>query len=136
VKVTLAVLADYANVSLEGKLNIMGIFDVLIAQSLPAHHPQMHLVARFQSEPAERGMTKVVSYKLLDADGRVLVSFDQPIIIAENAPAQADIPQIAALNGLTFEKYGDYAFHILINQDTKERVHFRVIPPPTEAQGG
>ena len=38
-QVPLAVLADSANVSQEGKLNIMGIFTQINAQSLPCDTP-------------------------------------------------------------------------------------------------
>ena len=53
--VTLAVLADHANVSDQGKLNILGIFDRILASNFPAVHPQLHPVLRFSASPAERG---------------------------------------------------------------------------------
>ena len=43
-RVALGVLADYANVSAEGKLNIMGVFQIVNAVQFPHVHPQMHLV--------------------------------------------------------------------------------------------
>ena len=48
-RVPLAVLADYANVTTDGKLNIMGIFNRIFASALPVVHPQMRLVMRFQA---------------------------------------------------------------------------------------
>src|SRR5215217_3944288 len=47
-EVKLAVLADYANVSQDGKLNIMGIFQEINAPSLPFPLPQMFLVVPFE----------------------------------------------------------------------------------------
>jgi hypothetical protein len=49
--VTLAVLADYADFSVEGKLNIMGIFNVSYAQSLPMQHPPMHKPSILAHDP-------------------------------------------------------------------------------------
>src|SRR5919204_3250104 len=43
-RLSLALLADYANVSHDGKLNIMGIFGQIHAPQFPAVHAQMHLV--------------------------------------------------------------------------------------------
>lgn len=71
-KVTLAVLADYANITREGKLNILGMFDVIHAQNFPMTHPQMQLVMRFEADIAEAGKTKKLEIKLMDADGKTL----------------------------------------------------------------
>ena len=50
-ELTLALLADYANISREGKLNIMGIFEQIFALSFPAVHAQLQLVLRLESSP-------------------------------------------------------------------------------------
>jgi hypothetical protein len=131
-RVTLNVLADYANLSVEGKLNIMGVFTQIVAMSVPSMHPRMQLVLRFESEPAERGMSKTVQIKLLDADGNQLAGVAQALSIPENAPLRAQFPVLLALNGLTLPKYGQYTFHVLVNEDTKAEVPFEVIPPPAQ----
>jgi len=41
--VTFALFADAANLSQEGKLNILGVFDALQVGALPAVHPRAHL---------------------------------------------------------------------------------------------
>ena len=46
--VKVALLADYSNVSREGKLNILGIFDTIYAPTFPTTHPHMQLVIRFE----------------------------------------------------------------------------------------
>lgn len=43
-EVSLALLADYANVTREGKLNLLGLFDRIDARAVPWVHPQMQLV--------------------------------------------------------------------------------------------
>ncbi len=131
-RVPLAVLADYANVTIDGKLNIMGIFDVIIAHTLPTVHPQMQLVTRFEVEPAERGKTKQIEIKLLDADGKALLAREVSLELPEDIPLGTSIPRIAVLNMIQFEKYGDYAFHVLVNDETKATIPFRVIPLPAQ----
>ena len=54
--VRLAVLADYANVTGDGKLNILGIFDRINLLQIPAVHPQMHLVLRIEAHPSGIGV--------------------------------------------------------------------------------
>lgn len=129
-KVTLALLADYANVSIDGKLNIMGIFDTIGALSVPVTHPQMRLVVRFQADPTDRGSTKNIEYKLLDADGNVRWAYAQTIQIPQELPLRAEFPQIVTLNGMTFDNFGDYAFHTVVNGEPKAEVSFHVVMPP------
>lgn len=38
IEVTIGLVADYANVTREGKLNIVGTFDKIYAQNVPAQH--------------------------------------------------------------------------------------------------
>ena len=47
-KTRIAVLADYASLSIEHKLNIMGIFTAINAAQTPVVHPQMKLVTQFE----------------------------------------------------------------------------------------
>lgn len=121
--VPLALLADYANVTQEGKLNIMGIFGRLIAPAFPTTHPEMCLVMRFEAGPAERGSTKKVEVKLLDADGRVKFNSSSQIPIPdEPTRLTTQIFNILRLQNLQFEKPGSYSFEILVNEETKSRV--------------
>src|SRR5438309_4505044 len=53
--VTFALFADAANLSQEGKLNIMGVFDALQVGSLPAVHPRAHLVVRLKGDVSDVG---------------------------------------------------------------------------------
>jgi hypothetical protein len=71
-KITLAVLADYANITREGKLNILGIFDAINTQDFPVTHPQMQLVMRFEADVSEAGKAKKLEIKLMDDDGRTV----------------------------------------------------------------
>ena len=75
-RVALALLADYANVSDQGSSNPLGVFDRNIAGSFLARHNAMQLVLRFEASPAKRGTTKSISIKLLASDGEELLSID------------------------------------------------------------
>lgn len=58
-KIIFSVLADAANITREGKLNILGIFDSIQAQQFPVTHPpQRQLVMRFEGDRAEAGKSK------------------------------------------------------------------------------
>lgn len=127
-EVTLALLADYANVTREGKLNIMGIFDIIYAQSFPARHPQMQLIMRFESDPAEAGTTKAVEVQLIDEDGKKLMSIGGDITLGQGRPGEPiTANHILTLNNLGFEKPGNYEFKILIQEDFKASVPLKLV---------
>ncbi|MGH2484553.1 MAG: DUF6941 family protein [Ktedonobacterales bacterium] len=130
-QIPLAVLADYANITVDGKLNIMGIFNtIFVTSSFPATHPQLQLVFQFVVPASERGETKRIDIKLLDADGDVLVNITSETLLPRDMPANQEIPQIVGLNGLVFPKVGDYAFSVLINGEEKKSVALHVLPIP------
>jgi len=57
--VSFALFADAANLSQEGKLNILGVFDALQVASLPAVHPRAHLVVHLKGTGADMGAHSV-----------------------------------------------------------------------------
>ena len=126
-EVPLAVLADAANVSLEGKLNIFGIFNRVSAVNFPTRHPQMQLVLAFEADAAEAEQVKPIEVQLRDSDGHKMVSISGKLKIPKGGSGQPiRINHILPLIGLGFEKPGDYVFKILVNGETKTQVPFAV----------
>ncbi len=131
--VTLAVLADYANISREGKLNVLGIFDVINVHTFPVIHSQMQLVMRFEADIAEAGMTKKVDIKLIDAEGNNLIELSGELALGQVRPGElfrAD--HLLTISNMKFEKPGDYRFDIFINGEPKKQIPIKVVqlPPP------
>lgn len=127
-EVTLAIACDYANISQDGKLNILGVFQEVNPLVLPAIVPQMFLVVSFEAGAAEFGTQKHVRIALLEADGTEVVAMEAPITVQSPARAgsRAYINQVLALQGLAFQNTGDYAFHVLVNGEEKRAVPLRV----------
>src|SRR4051794_18211871 len=72
VNVNLAVLCDAANVSREGKLNVLGEFDSIHASTFPLTYPTMVLVVRLEAHPTEAG-DHTLRLHLNDEDGQDVV---------------------------------------------------------------
>ena len=53
--VSFALFADAANLSQEGKLNVLGVFDALQIGTLPAVHPRATLVVRLKADDGDAG---------------------------------------------------------------------------------
>jgi len=66
-RVSFALFADAANLSQEGKLNILGVFDALQVATLPAVHPRMGT----PSSAAD-------SAPLLESPGFMLLNYGRP----------------------------------------------------------
>ena len=133
-KITLAVLADYANITREGKLNILGIFDVIHAQNFPITHPQMQLVMRFEADIAEEGKSKKLEIKLMDDDGKTLFVLNGGFTLGQGQAGETMISnQILTINMMKFENPGNHEFKILINDELKAEVPLKVVQynPPS-----
>jgi hypothetical protein len=120
--VKLALLADYANVTAEGKLNILGIFDRINVQEIPAVHPQMHLILRLEAHSAERNRSHNVEIRLHDPDGETVFEVKGDIVPQGQPGESIATNQILTLNNLQLTKSGGYVFVVLINNDLKSEV--------------
>lgn len=121
--VILALLADAANVSQEGKLNILGTFANINAQKFPARHPEMQLVLRMEASPAEADMKKTLEVKVLDQDGQQIGGAVGDFVVP---PSQAGrrirIQTIMRITDAVFPKPGDYTFAVLIDGKTEAEI--------------
>lgn len=111
-----AVLADAANVSAEGKLNITGIFDRLSGSAFPLLHPNMVLVIRVEYHRSEVGEHKL-ALNIADADGAKIAEASGGFTLPR--PHSSQIPPISGfvlpLQMLKFPEPGVYSFDILID---------------------
>lgn len=121
-QVKLALLADYANVTAEGKLNILGIFDRINVVDVPAVHPQMHFILRLEAHPAERDRTHNVEIRLYDPDGQTVFEVKGDIVPHGEAGHTIATNQILTLNNLQLTKTGGYTFVVFVNNDLKSEV--------------
>lgn len=129
VDVTLAALADSANISQEGKLNILGEFNQIYATSLPAQHSAMSLVLRLEAGPVEYGQEKHVEIRLVDADGNSVLNVGTAKVPVPNAGPgkRARIITVLNIQNTVLESFGDYAFVVLVNGDEKATVPLELV---------
>jgi hypothetical protein len=135
IQVPLALLADYANVSREGKINILGVFDQIYAASVPALHPQMQLVLTLLADRGEAKKEHKIKIELIDQDGTPVsvkiegtFKFDPP-----KAGDDVRINQTILLNHVVFNKYGDYSFKIIIDNDVKRSIPLKILTQPSSS---
>lgn len=128
VRVALGLLADYANVSREGKLNIMGIFDRINAPSVPAVHSQMQLIMILEADRGDADREHKVEIEMVDADGAKLFSIGGDLKFGGPPPGERiRINHVIQLNNLQFNHFGDYEFRIVINNEVRYSVPLSVV---------
>ena len=79
--VSLALLADAANTSRDGKLNLLGIFDAIQAAKFPTTHPSMMLVLRLEASAADGDRAHELDVRFIDADGGQVFKLDGRVVV-------------------------------------------------------
>jgi len=127
-KVKLAVLADFASITRERKLNILGIFDELNTAEFPAQLPIFYVVVAYDAGPAEFDSEKATHIVLTDDDGNEMVRLEQKITVsrARRPGTRSTMNQITGIAGLPFPKAGEYQFVVLIDGGEAATIPLRV----------
>ncbi len=126
-EIVLAALADAANTSKDGKLNLMGLFDTLFAGAMPVTHPSMQLVLRIRAEPSETDRQHELEIRCMDEDGQELFKVAGEFSV-QGAPGKAaTFNHVVGISNLTFQKFGGYTLPIFINRDLKRTVELEVV---------
>jgi len=130
-QVSLAVLADAANMTPEGKLNILGEFNSILAVALPVRWPMMRLVLKIDARP-EEGRKHRLAVRAVDEKGNVIAKIgDGTIDLGE--PFRPGLSRrgqmIVEIEGATFPSYGTYRFEILVDGNTLGSVPLYVYEP-------
>lgn len=131
-------VADAANVSQDGKANLLGVFEEIAAVSFPAMHPQLSVWMAFEANPFEVGRQVKAELRLVDGDGEVLVTVSQELRIPP--PLEPGLPirlkSIVPLRNTVFPVPGNYAFTLEVDGEEKQRTPLTVRqliqrPPPS-----
>ena len=125
-KVQLLLLADYASVSSDNKLNVMGVFRSINASNFPAKHSLMYLVLSMVAELGETGQTRTVIIKMLDADGKELLSITNEAELPDDEVGMPEINMIVQLTDVLFIKPGPYMFVVIVDKDHKAQLSLQV----------
>lgn len=135
-QVDLAVVADAANVSQEGKLNILGVFDTIWAREFPFRHAAMVFVLRVRADFTDKGAHEL-RVRLIDADGGQLFNAEGPMQVPAGVPGRPVKPHvIMGLAGITFPKPGDFSFEVFLDGQHLKSVPLYVMEAPQPPRRG
>jgi hypothetical protein len=132
--VQVAVLCDAATDD-NGKLNLLGAFDTIITQQLPAVHPQCSIALRVTFSAQDEGQHQL-KLGFVDADGR-------PVMPGMDVPVQVALPEethfvtrnfIAYIQQMKFDEPGLYSIDIFLDGRQQASIPLLVkhLPPPAQ----
>ncbi len=129
--VQVACLCDAAT-DYNGKLNLLGTFDTIVARQLPAIHPQCAVALRMAFDRGEEGAHRL-SVNLVDEDGRsIMPSIEMPFHI--ELPVDVIFlcrNFVINIQQLKFENLGHYAIGVGLDgrQEVSIPLHVRLAEP-------
>lgn len=137
--VSFALFADAANISQEGKLNILGIFDAVHVGQLPALHPRATFVVRIKAVPSDAGGHPML-VRWINPRGAELWRSEAELEVGAPPPGstELDMPVILQLD-LPLDTLGDYRMTVTLGDrpEVASVLHVRggapqpVVPPPS-----
>ncbi len=127
-KAVLFTTAEYAMVSNDGQLSIIGIFDSIQASEFPAVSPRMFLVGQFKATPDEYGQVYEIHFQLVNEDGENVVSLSGAGEVPDSDLGLSVLMnQVVTLNNITFDRPGQYAFRAYLDGDLAVEMPFTVV---------
>jgi hypothetical protein len=139
--ISFAVFADGANLSQEGKLNVLGVFDALAVGGFPSIHPRTHFVVRLKGSAEDTG-AHTLTFSWVNPAGEVLWSSDGELNVAPgpNPAFEMDLPIIAVID-LPLNSAGLYTMQVSLDGSKTAEVRLHVtnasqVVMPAPAQGG
>ena len=133
-EIQVAVLADCANVAPPEKLNIMGVFDTILAPAFPCVQPFMALALRIKLDHEDGGRTHELVVSLRDEKQREYARASGKISVPSMAIGSVlHVNQILNFAGLGFTEPGRYAFHLSWDGKPKNEVTLIVTSTPPGA---
>jgi hypothetical protein len=142
-QVNFAHLCDFALMSAEGKLSLIGLFSRIVVPQLPAVLQQSFVAFEIELDYTEIGTPVDVRVEIVDADGAKVIKGTHHVPTqGQGKPGdRALIPQVMRLPPLQFGRAGSYDINIFLGTDVapKGRITFDIVstgqPPTPPVQG-
>jgi hypothetical protein len=113
--ISFAVFADAANLSQEGKLNVLGVFDAVQVAGLPTIHPRTHFIVRVKADGTDVGTHKL-TFRWVSPHEEELWSSSGELNVAPapNPIFEVDLPIIAVVD-LPLNLPGQYTMQVTLD---------------------
>jgi hypothetical protein len=135
--IQVAVLCDAATDD-NGKLNLLGAFDTIYTQQLPAVHPQCSVALRVTFFSDDEGKHEL-RFNFVDADGHSIMPGFPPVPVEVVLPDEMHFGTrnfIVNIQQLKFENPGLYSIDIRLDDQSQASIPLLVKHNPPAAPAG
>ena len=124
--IAFALFADAANLSQEGKLNILGVFDAVQVGGLPTVHPRATVVVHLKGTAEDAGRHSVL-LRWVNPRGQELWSSVGSLEIATppDPSAEMDVPLIASVD-LPIDAVGPFTLGVSVDDQVHAELRLQV----------
>jgi hypothetical protein len=127
--ISFALFADAANLSQEGKLNVLGVFDAVQVAGLPTVHPRTHFIVRLKANGDDVGQHTLAFRWLSPLDEELWSSTgEMNVAPAPNPMFEVDLPIIAVVD-LPLNMAGQYTMQVALDGNTSAAARLFVNGP-------
>jgi hypothetical protein len=130
-KLRYAMIAEYANVTGDGKLNLMGVTDRLFAYQFPAVHRDLIVVNSIETENDDENTQQQLQVQLIDPDGRTVAELKGQLDIGSGKQV---FHQIHVFQDVQFKTPGAYQVNLFFNEKEVQNIPLELVhlPPPAQ----
>ncbi|MEK7469679.1 MAG: hypothetical protein AAB074_20075 [Planctomycetota bacterium] len=133
-RVAFAHFADFVNITHDGKLNVLGIFEAVRATHVPASIPSLALVFRVEAEAHELGRDLTILVDVQTPKGVSIPVINAPFRVERLVPDDPgptfSTNVTVTLQNLVLESFGRYEFRLLHFQVVLHSLALTVLPIP------
>lgn len=126
-EVRYAFICDCANISREGKLNVMGILNTIYAPQFPFAHPAMVYVAGIEARKSEAGKHQL-KVNIVDADGNdITPPLQGELNIGPEVPLRSTHNVILNINNLKIQAPGTYSIDLSVDNQHMQSNEMHIV---------
>lgn len=119
-------LADYANLTNTGKLNVMGVFRQINARDFPCRHRSLYLVIKLETEILDNTQKeRIFRASLKDSESSILHQIEIPFRFpSSRGTLRPEANFILQIPDLTFPNPGEYEWDVFVDDEFISRLEF------------
>ena len=115
------VICDLAQITQDGKLNIVGVFERIYAQTLPIRYPRFFIVGMLMGNPLSY---HTVSFSITNPRGEHIIrQYEMSTRLGYNGKANV----LNDLKGTVFEEIGIYTMTMTLDNSVTRRYQFELL---------
>ena len=125
-RVVLALLADHASLTNDGKLNVLGIFEAFRPKQMPAVLASLSIVLRLDAQPPDLREEYGLAIRFRDPGGGELFKLDGKLNV-QDPSSHVNAQQIIRIEALQVKEYGTHHFEVEIDGAVAQIVPLDVV---------